>query len=127
MRNIQDVIKVIVCAKILIFPVRGSKMSRRYCRQAVLSAVFVTFLVLLLPLITLAQPPSNQWQFTITPYLWLPNIDGTLKYNSPPRTSGRPEVKVGPNDYLENLDFAIMINAEARKARWAVDPIVWTT
>jgi len=87
MRNIQDVIKVIVCAKILILPVRRSKMSRRYCRQALLSAVFVTFLVLLLPLITSAQLPSNQWQFTITPYLWLPNIDGTLKYNVPPGTS----------------------------------------
>ena len=120
MRNIQDVIKVVGCAKISILPMRGSKMRRRYCRQALLSAVFVTFLVLFLPLITLAQSPSNQWQFAITPYLWLPNIDGTLKYNVPPGTSGRPEVKVGPNDYLENLDFAVMINAEARKARWSV-------
>ena len=120
MRNIQDVIKVIVCAKISILPVRGSKMSRRYCRQVVLSSVLVIFLVLLLPLITLAQPPSNQWQFTITPYLWLPNIDGTLKYNVPPGTSGRPNVKVGPNDYLENLEFAVMINGEIRKARWSV-------
>jgi hypothetical protein len=120
MRNIQDVIKVVGCAKISILPMRGSKMRRRHCRQALLSAVFVTFLVLLLPLITLAQSPSNQWQFAITPYLWLPNIDGTLKYNVPPGTSGRPEVKVGPNDYLENLDFAVMINAEARKARWSV-------
>ena len=120
MRNIQDVIKAIICTKISILSVRGSKMRRKYYRQAVLNAVFVTFLVFFLPLITLAQSPSNQWQFAITPYLWLPNIDGTLKYNVPPGTSGRPEVKVGPNDYLENLDFAIMINAEARKARWSV-------
>ena len=120
MRNIQDIIKVIVCAKILILPVRRSKMRQRYCRQALLSAVFVTFLVLLLPLITSAQLPSNQWQFTITPYLWLPNIDGTLKYNVPPGTSGRPNVEVGPNNYLENLDFAVMINGEVRKARWSV-------
>jgi hypothetical protein len=120
MRNIQDVIKGIVCTKISILSVRGSKMRRRYYRQTVLSAVLVTFLVLLLPLITLAQSPSNQWQFAITPYLWLPNIDGTLKYNIPPGASGSPEVKVGPNDYLENLNCAIMINAEVRKARWSI-------
>jgi hypothetical protein len=29
-------------------------------------------------------------------------------------------MKVGPNDYLENLDFALMINGEVRKARWSV-------
>jgi hypothetical protein len=120
MRNIQDVIKVIVCTKNSILPVRGSKMRRRYYQQAVLGSVFVTFLVLLLPLITLAQPPSDKWQFAITPYLWLPNIDGTLNYNVPPGASGRPNVKVGPNDYLEKLDFALMINAEVRKARWSV-------
>lgn len=69
--------------------------------------------------VSFAQSPSNQWQFAITPYLWLPNIDGTLKYNVPPGTSGRPEVEVGPNDYLENLDFVIMINAEVRKGKWS--------
>jgi hypothetical protein len=68
----------------------------------------------------MAQPSSSQWQFAITPYLWLPNIDGTLKYNVPPGTSGRPEVEVGPNDYLEHLKFAVMLNAEVRKAKWSV-------
>jgi hypothetical protein len=65
-----------------------------------------------------AQTPGNQWTFSITPYLWLPNIDGTLKYGVPPGASGSAEVKVGPNDYLENLSFAMMISGEARKGRW---------
>ena len=30
------------------------------------------------------------------------------------------EAEVGPNDYLENLDFAIMITGEVRKGRWSV-------
>ena len=30
------------------------------------------------------------------------------------------EVEVQPNDYLENLDMAIMISGEARKDRWAL-------
>jgi hypothetical protein len=67
-----------------------------------------------------AQVKGDQWTFSITPYLWLPNIDGTLKYSVPPGTSGSPEVQVGPNDYLEALRFAFMISGEVRKERWSV-------
>jgi len=66
-----------------------------------------------------AQTASNQWTFSITPYLWLPNIDGTLKYSVPPGVGGSPEVRVGPNDYLEALDMVMMISGEARKGRWS--------
>ena len=24
--------------------------------------------------------PADEWKFSITPYLWLPNINGTLNY-----------------------------------------------
>jgi hypothetical protein len=67
-----------------------------------------------------AEPPGSQWTFSITPYLWLPNVDGTLKYSIPPGSGGSPEVQVGPNDYLENLKFAMMLSGEVRKDRWAV-------
>ena len=43
-----------------------------------------------------AQTPGDEWKFSITPYLWLPNIDGTLKYSVPPGAAGSPEVEVGP-------------------------------
>jgi len=66
------------------------------------------------------QTPGDQWTFSITPYLWLPNINGTLKYSIPPGGGGSPEVQVGPNDYLEALRFAMLIAAEVRKDRWAV-------
>jgi len=89
-------------------------------RILMVAVVFTAVMVVGQARVSFAQSPSNQWQFAITPYLWLPNIDGTLKYNIPPGASGSPEVKVGPNDYLENLEFAVMINAEARKARWSV-------
>jgi hypothetical protein len=72
------------------------------------------------PLSAAAQTPGSQWAFSITPYLWLPNIDGTLKYSIPPGSGGSPEVQVGPNDYLEALRFAMMIAGEVRKDRWAV-------
>ena len=64
-----------------------------------------------------AQTQGDEWTFAISPYLWLPNIDGTLKYSIPPGASGSPEVEVGPNDYLEALKFAMMISGEVRKSR----------
>ncbi len=64
--------------------------------------------------------PADGWTFSVTPYLWLPNIDGTLKYKVPPGASGSPEVQVGPVDYLEALRFAMMISGEVRKDRWSV-------
>ena len=84
--------------------------------------ILATLAVLVLcgPLSAAAQTPGNQWTFSITPYFWLPNIDGTLKYGVPPGSGGSPEVRVGPNDYLEALSFAMMISGEARKDRWSV-------
>jgi len=63
--------------------------------------------------------PNDQWTFAITPYLWLPNINGSLKYQLP-NIAVKPEIKTGPNDYLSNLDFAIMISGEARKDKWSI-------
>ncbi len=69
-----------------------------------------------------AQPvkPAEGWKFSITPYLWLPNINGTLKYNVPPGTGGSPDAQVGPYDWLEALQFAMMITGEVRKGRGLV-------
>jgi hypothetical protein len=64
--------------------------------------------------------PADQWIFSITPYLWLPNVNGTLKYGIPPGAAGSPEVETGPNDYLENLQAVIMLSGEVRKDRWSV-------
>jgi hypothetical protein len=66
-----------------------------------------------------SNAPPDQWTFSITPYLWLPNVNGTLKYSVPPG-AGSPEVETGPNDYLQNLQAVIMISGEVRKDRWSV-------
>jgi opacity protein-like surface antigen len=63
---------------------------------------------------------QEQWSFALTPYLWLPNINGTLKYSLPPGGNGAPEAAVGPNDYLQNLQAALMLAAEARNGKWSV-------
>ena len=64
--------------------------------------------------------PADPWKFSITPYLWAPNINGTLNYGIPPGAAGSPSVEVGPNDWLEDLSVALMISGEARKDRWLV-------
>ncbi len=88
-------------------------------RHAVIAATLAAFL-LLAPPHAIAQAGGDQWRFTLTPYLWLPNVDGTLNFSTPPGAGGSPSVEVGPNNYLENLDFAIMLAGEARRGDWAI-------
>lgn len=85
--------------------------------------IFIAFLVataLFTPCAVAAQTKDDPWVFSITPYLWLPSVSGTLKYDVPPGTVGSPEVKTGPTDYLEALNFIMMISGEARKSKWLV-------
>lgn len=67
-----------------------------------------------------AQSAEDHWIFALTPYLWLPNINGALKYSVPPGAAGSPEVSTGPNNYLQNLQSVLMLAGEARKGRWSV-------
>jgi hypothetical protein len=79
----------------------------------------LALLALGLPSAAPAQSADAGWVFTVTPYLWLPTINGTMKY-SLPDFSNQAEVETGPNDYLSNLDFALMVSGEARKGGWSV-------
>jgi hypothetical protein len=80
-------------------------------------ALLAALLVFTLPLGARAE---EGWTFSLTPYIWLPNINGQLKYSIPPGGGGRPEVDTGPNNYLENLSFALMLAGEARKGKWSL-------
>lgn len=64
--------------------------------------------------------PAGQWKFSITPYLWLPNVNGTLRYDIPQGAGGSPEVETGPNDYLQNLQSVVMLSGEVRRDRLSV-------
>jgi hypothetical protein len=67
-----------------------------------------------------SSQPGDSWQFSLTPYIWLPNIHGTLNFNTPPGAAGSPTTEVGADDYLKNLDMALMLTGEARKGAWAI-------
>jgi len=60
------------------------------------------------------------WQFRITPYLWFPEISGTLTYTNVVGTGASISAQADPSSYLQSLDFAGMFTAEARKNNWFV-------
>ena len=69
--------------------------------------------------LALAAPLSSQageWEYSLTPYLWLPTISmdssRTPFINLP--SIDRPGLDVGPTDYLEALDFGFMIAGDMR-------------
>lgn len=62
---------------------------------------------------------TERWTYSLTPYLWLPTAEGTLKYHLPPG-SGSPTVEVDGETLLDALDFGIMLAGEARSGRWSI-------
>ena len=101
-------------------------MRRRWKKWGGVARVgrFVTALLLLaafpLPAYAETQAPADKWTFAVQPYLWLPNLNGTLNYAVPPGGGGSANVEVSNNTILEGLNFALMLNAEARKGRWTL-------
>ncbi|MCC6609070.1 MAG: hypothetical protein IT515_05270 [Burkholderiales bacterium] len=75
---------------------------------------------LLAPLSASAQAPSDRWTFSVMPYLWLPSVDGKLRYGPPAVGSATANVSIDASNLLDNLAFALMINGEARKDRWLI-------
>jgi hypothetical protein len=67
-----------------------------------------------------AASEAQEWQFGLTPYIWLPNIEGNGTTEKPPTGDGEPAFEIGPVDYLEHLDFVLMLSGEARKGRWGL-------
>jgi hypothetical protein len=55
----------------------------------------------------------------VKPYLWLPNVNGTLRYDIPSGSGGGPTVDLG-NYILQNLTFAMMVSGEARTGDWSI-------
>jgi hypothetical protein len=67
-----------------------------------------------------AQPDAPPWEFSVMPYLWLPSVDGRISYGPPPPGGGSANINIDTATILDNLDFAFMINGQARKGRWLI-------
>ncbi len=68
-----------------------------------------------------AAGEDDSWRYRLTPYLWLPTIGGDLKYEVPPGSGeGSPTVSVGPADWLELLNYGLLIGGSAEKGRFSL-------
>jgi hypothetical protein len=58
---------------------------------------------------------SDKWQFSVSPYMWALSLQGyvTVKGQKNP-------ADIDFNDIWDNLNFAAMVEVEARKNRWGV-------
>jgi hypothetical protein len=63
---------------------------------------------------------ADGWEWNLTPYLWLPTIDGRLKYELPADGGGAPDVSIGPVDWFELLNFGALAGISASKDRFIV-------
>lgn len=77
-------------------------------------------LPLLAPLRVAAQSASDPWTFSIMPYLWLPSLDGKLRYGPPPAGGASPNVSMDSDGLLSDINAAFMVTGEARKGKWSI-------
>ena len=89
-------------------------------KQKAVSIATFALIMLLVPMHGFAQSGADQWKFSLTPYLWLPSAEASLRYGPPPASGASPNVSVDAEDILSSLDFAFMLTGDARKGRWSV-------
>jgi len=72
-----------------------------------------------LPVAAQVDPFDGSWHYSVTPYLWLPNVNANLSHDFPRLQTDQLKTEIGPNDYLENLEFGLLVTGEVRKGRWS--------
>src|SRR5262245_12273135 len=75
-----------------------------------------TTVIVLTALTLLCGAPARaqEWQFELTPYLWLTGIDGDVGVKGSPTVS----VSADAVDVLENLDFGALVLFDAKRGPW---------
>jgi hypothetical protein len=83
--------------------------------KVLLILVVVAFvLAALTPSVTAEEKPAESgWEFQIAPYLWALSMDGNATVKGL-----EADIDVGFNDIWDELNFAFMLEYEARKGRW---------
>jgi len=91
-------------------------------------SVGLPLLAAILLLVLAAPSKADSWQFSATPYLWLPSVNGHLSFNTTSLPGNGSNISCGvpctvdfqlaPSGFLAHLNSAIMLSADARKGRW---------
>ena len=69
-----------------------------------------------------AQPEGDAWAGAVALNPWVPTVNGDLKYTLPSGggVEGDFNIKLGPNDYLTHLQFALPIVIDVRNQHWSI-------
>jgi hypothetical protein len=78
-------------------------------RKALLCALAILVTAMCAPS---AVTAADDWKFAVTPYLWGAGVNGTATVKS-----HEADVDKTFTDILDDLDFALMVNLQARKGR----------
>src|SRR6516165_12754496 len=91
---------------------RGSRRERAVNRFASVLAIQAG----LCSAVVRADPQEAPWEFSLTPYLWLPSVDASMRYETP----GNGGSSVSLTNLLQHLNAALFLSGEARKGRWGL-------
>lgn len=70
------------------------------------------------PVPATTQPPAAKddgWEFQLKPYGWLTGLDGTLSAGDL-----STDVDISPTEVISHLNWAVFLQAEARRGRWGL-------
>ncbi len=100
----------------------GSTRSRRHRDKALRRFLLhiSAAVVFGAPAQAVADDQGAAWNYSLTPYIWLPTIDGALRYELPPGSGGSPTLSVGPTDWLDLLNSGLLISGSADKGRFSL-------
>jgi hypothetical protein len=103
---------------------RHMKQPQHPPATLVQAAVLLAGSLVAIPAAAAVDPLDGSWRFSVTPYVWLPNINADLDYNLRPRAaallqSGATQLstEIGPNDYLSPMTSTRMIPTCASPVR----------
>jgi opacity protein-like surface antigen len=92
------------------------KMFGRSAQRSTLAPLAVLLAGVLFSSAAGAEPQETAWEFSLTPYLWLPHLDAALRYETP-GSGGTP---ISMSDLLKHLDGALFLSGEARRGSWGL-------
>jgi len=93
----------------------AARASRRV-RAVHRSAAVLAIQAVLFSAVVRADPQETRWAFSLTPYLWLPRVDASMRYETP----GSGGSSVDLTNLLQHLNGALFLSGEARKGRWGL-------
>jgi len=68
---------------------------------------------LLAPMHAFAQPAAERWTYSVMPYVWLPSVDGSLRYGPPSAGGATPNVSITADAWLGEGSWFVPYHLDA--------------